>query len=258
MYHAISKRLQLILSIALAASILTITAIPLRLNITRAQIEIAWDIHGVLVKQHTAGMINVLVAKNGKKTFPLMCRLGYNYVRYAFTGKMGASQKMVCEIRQLIKKGAVGEEYKQIIEKYDPELWVIAEQMAAQHRPIKGMQALVQELDALNYIQRVASNIGTHEFVNLKNKWPDYFGYFKDGKTVDYLGEGIAAIQKPSAQYFTDYQKKYNPDGTKIIIFIDDKCENVLAARRAGMIAIHFKNAKQLRKDLKKLGIALT
>ena len=34
------------------------------------------------------------------------------------------------------------------------------------------------------------------------------------------------------------------------IIFIDDKLANVKAAQSVGMHAIHFKNAKQLRKQL--------
>lgn len=221
------------------------------------QIEFAWDIHDVLVRKNTAGMINILLAQNAHKTFPLIGRLGYNYVRYCCTGTVGKSQQMVYDVRQLLKKGAVGEEYKKVIEKYDPALWAIAEKMAAEQYPIKGMPRLIQELNSLGYTQRIASNIGSHEIKNLQNRHAQLFGYFQEGKTVDYLGQGKQAVQKPSLEYFKQYMATYNPDGTKTIIFIDDRLDNVQAARTSGMVGIHFKNAKQLRQELKKLNIAI-
>ena len=51
------------------------------------------------------------------------------------------------------------------------------------------------------------------------------------------------------------HNKKFNPNGTKTFIFVDDKLENVKAARDSGWIGIQFKNVKQLRANLIELGI---
>jgi FMN phosphatase YigB (HAD superfamily) len=74
--------------------------------------------------------------------------------------------------------------------------------------------------------------------------------------TVDYSVKD--PIEKPDLRYFEMLKTKINPADEKYILFIDDKKENVEAARKAGLLAIQFDNAKQLAEDLKNLyGIIL-
>lgn len=76
-----------------------------------------------------------------------------------------------------------------------------------------------------------------------------FFKHFKYGHGSCELG-----FKKPDRRIFLYVIKRYNlkPEET---VFIDDKKENVLAAKKLGMKAIQFKNNSQLFKDLRKLGV---
>lgn len=257
MFKVLSKTVTAsLLSLSLVTSVCAMEAPTKALaDASPAKVEFAWDIHDVLVKKYIPGMIGIFIWNGGLKTTGLVGMLGFDYLRYACTGTVGKRQQLINDIRALLKKGAVGEEYKALIEKYDPSLWAVAEKMAAEHYPVAGMPELIQELDALGYTQRVASNIGTHEVTNLNSKWP-MFSFFKGGKTVDYL-TNPAAVKKPNPQYFIEYHDSYNSDRSKTIIFVDDQDKNTKAAQAEGMVAIQFKNTTQLRNELKELGIQL-
>lgn len=66
---------------------------------------------------------------------------------------------------------------------------------------------------------------------------------------------------KPDLEYFINLKKyihkKYPSCSYEYRVFIDDKKKNVKAARKAGFIAIHYKNARKLQYDLKKCGVVL-
>jgi FMN phosphatase YigB (HAD superfamily) len=98
-----------------------------------------------------------------------------------------------------------------------------------------------------------ATNIGSLFFQDLKIDFPDIFNeqFVQDGLTVDYAATDI--IAKPDIRYFNMLQEKINPLADHIIIFVDDKLENVEAANKAGLIGIHFKNAQQLKEELDKI-----
>ena len=59
---------------------------------------------------------------------------------------------------------------------------------------------------------------------------------------------------KPHAWVFTRYLTTHVPSD-KQVIFIDNKKKNIVAARKLGIIGIHYKNPWQLRRVLKKLQI---
>lgn len=63
-------------------------------------------------------------------------------------------------------------------------------------------------------------------------------------------------MKKPNKNFYELLIKKskYNPHE---LVFIDDKKPNLLPAQKLGMQIIHFKNAKQLKKDLKNRGVKL-
>ena len=124
------------------------------------------------------------------------------------------------------------------------------------------MKQLIIELKNARYSLRIASNIGKLTFIKLKKKLEseqnNIFKYFEkdkngmEGKAVDYT---VSTAQKPDSEYYIQYLDAYDPAREKLIIFVDDKWVNIIPAIAQGMLGIHFKNAQQLRNDLRKLEI---
>lgn len=230
------------------------------LQSTPIHVEFAWDLHDVIFKPNIGGMINTIMGMEGRKVLGLgFCLLG-NYIQYGFTGKIGKTQQFILDMKQSIKQsGGTGEAAYKVIAAYDSALVPVAREASAQMKVIKGMEEIIGALGTSGYTMRIASNIGATELVALKRHRPAIFRYVKDGKCLVYDNNGkIVGYRKPQVEYFTDFLETYIPaDSHKLVIFIDDKRENVEAAVKAGMIGIHFINAPQLRNDLKALGFAL-
>ena len=240
-------------------------------NVSPTNTEVALDLHDTLLAKNIKAMATVFLAslfsrKSSLATASFIGGLFFDYARYGITRTVGIRQNLVIGIRALLKKGTVGEEYFKLIGNYNPALRAVAEDMATQFTIIPGMEALLQELTELGYTLRLASNIGGgSELENMKKKFPQLFQYLTGGKAVEYENV-VELIKKPNIEYFNQYQAEFNPNGTKTIIFIDDdpvskshpeRPLNTAVAKQAGMIGITFKNAKQLRADLIKLGIKL-
>jgi len=119
--------------------------------------------------------------------------------------------------------------------------------------PMEGMAQLIKELNDLGYTQRIATNANTPRYKKLVAQNANILGYLDGGLTVNRYESPV--VRKPSQQYFERYCELYNSDRIKKIIFIDDKAANVAAAQRSGMIGIVFQDVKQLRMDLRALGI---
>jgi len=226
-------------------------------NISPDTIEFAWDAHEVLLKPNVPQMVGILLKNASFKVAKMSTLLAYDYARYFLHGHVGSTYRLMSDIYTLIKRnpGGTGEEYKIILDVYDPSLWSVAEQMAAAFYPMPGIEELLQELKHLGYTQRIATNMGPNDYKNLAKKYPTLFNNLTGGLTVDFNEKPI--IRKPSLDYFNRYYERYNPDHKKTIIFIDDNELNVKAAQETGMIALVFKNIKQLRTDLKKLGLPI-
>ena len=123
---------------------------------------------------------------------------------------------------------------------------------------------IIGDLKSQNYPLRIASNIGKTVFMQLQKelatKDENIFMLFdiddqdRLGKVIDYSSSGTV-LPKPHAEFFKEYQAMYNPDGTKLIIFVDDKDKNIAQAVANGFVGIHFIDAEQLKADLTQLGI---
>lgn len=61
---------------------------------------------------------------------------------------------------------------------------------------------------------------------------------------------------KPERRIYTAALKSINASPGECV-FIDDNMKNVTGARKAGIRAIHFRNAAQLRRALKKMGVKI-
>ena len=127
-----------------------------------------------------------------------------------------------------------------------------------------GMLKLIQTLKVQGYIVRIASNIRLEDFEILKDKLSqngqNIFSLFdvdargRVGKMIENTA-GNSTSTKPDPRYFEEYNQQYNPTKDKIIIFVDNRSDNITQAVAHGMVGVHFKNAKELANSLKLLGI---
>jgi len=120
---------------------------------------------------------------------------------------------------------------------------------------IPGTDTIVKDLVQQDYTLHILSNIGPRRFKQLSDDFPQLIGYFKRVKIVD--PNNAPRIKKPDTQFFVDYLKEYTQPKQQVIL-IDDNKKNIKIARSLGMIAIPFRSAKQLRKQLQQLDILIS
>lgn len=250
----------LLFSVLVTGSTLFSSELTQLTDVSPNKVEIAWDVHDVLVKPHHWTKIVSHSCKHGG--WPLAQAIGslvfYDSVKSLFTLQMQGSWKVAKESYQIIKQGGTGDSIRHKINQYDERLGQSANGVIANmFDPMPGMANVTKELAQLGYSQRLCTNGGSGEIEIVKQSLPEVFESLEVGKTVVYQEDGTFSSKKPSLQYFTEYQDTYNPDRTKTIVFIDDKMENVIGAREAGLTAILFENAEQVRADFKTLGIPL-
>ncbi|MBY0109983.1 MAG: HAD-IA family hydrolase [Candidatus Babeliaceae bacterium] len=116
------------------------------------------------------------------------------------------------------------------------------------------MKKLLDELESKGYRLAVCSNIGSQAFEHFKNEHPDIFNMFEIIVTSH---PERNYMRKPAQEFFDHFKKDVQQavPQAKYCVFIDDKKRNVQAAEKLGIHGVVFKNPKQLRKELKDLGI---
>lgn len=105
----------------------------------------------------------------------------------------------------------------------------------------KNIIKLIKKLKK-NYIIGCISN--THEAHNSYNRKRRLFDYFDI-----YLLSNQVGIRKPDKKIFELYLKKANYKPSEAI-FIDDEEKLLINAKKLGIKTIHFKNIRQLKKEL--------
>ena len=183
------------------------------------------------------------------------------------------------KIDQLKKQGVSGQGYAQTFEKHGyTSLAQMAKETANACKPRKGMPLLVHEMKLLGYTQRFASNIGDEFLKNLNTKFKAKYkiimlDMIDPGKVVDFsqygknplakpLPKHLASQPKPDPIFFQEFIDAWNAKLDSLMIFVDDKLENIKAAVSKGFIGIHV-NAnwddatfvKQLRTAYQSLGL---
>lgn len=183
------------------------------------------------------------------------------------------------EIDQIKKTGASGQAYAEKFKNYGySSLAKMVRESANGYKPRKGMATLVHEMKLLGYTQRFASNIGDIFLTSLSNKLKiKYHIHMLDmiepGKVVDYsqygksplpkpLPKHLASQPKPHPIFFQEFIDAWSAALDNLMIFIDDKLENVKAAVAKGFVGIHVNAklddaqfAKQLRTAFQSLGL---
>lgn len=233
-------------------------------SVQTANIIIAWDIHNVPAIEDGSAKAGAIAGD----IFPIIWTKLFDTSAWD-------------EIKRIKKtnKDISGEAYMQVFLKHGQKKMArMAENAANAYKPRPGMLQLVRDIDSAGVVQRLASNIGPQCLVNLDNKFKskkyncNIFDYIKPGKIVDYsmygpthlrkasLAPELSAIGKPDMGFFIGFNNTYNPNNEYLIIFIDDKMENIQTAVAAGWIGIHLNvNDKDpvttLRSDLTSLGV---
>jgi HAD superfamily hydrolase (TIGR01509 family) len=112
-----------------------------------------------------------------------------------------------------------------------------------------GILEIVRELKAAGYSLPVLSN-ATHENIRAAKE----FGAYDHFEPLILSAE--VGFEKPDRRIFELAAKRIGLRPEECV-FIDDKRRNVEVAKGAGYNAILFRNAKQLRKDLKRHGVVI-
>lgn len=209
---------------------------------------ILWDLHQVVLDRSIADTVRALINTS--------MATGISNLTWTQLKEL-----LSLSIQNLVHEKS-GEDYIAIVKKWhNPQLATAIIAVANAQRIMPGMQSIIEELNQLGIEQNVGSNIGRTVFDDLikQPRFAHIFGYMnlKRSQVVEYSQAN--PIYKPNPLFFKEYliKNKINPDKTRII-FIDDRKANINAARQLGLIGIHFKNANQLRKDLRELGVMIS
>lgn len=209
---------------------------------------IAFDIHAVLVEKNKFTM-------------------GWNLFKNVGAVRFANHESVKKHVNSVDKDSASPEDYFMplidIVPDIEPYIPGFLNVVNAQD-PIPGMQHLLEKLNKRGYKLYILSNIGPAAYYGwksvknlqlsskgLKDMHPHIFKHFTGGVQV--------ASKKPLASAYTNFINTFAKpvvEGQKlIVVFVDDKLENILAATQQGFIGILFKNPKQLETDLMRLGI---
>lgn len=224
-------------------------------ELTTKPVEFAWDIHDTLCQKNKGEVAKITVTH-----LPTVL------------GNVRTIKKEIKKIKSE-HEFAAGELYVAHFEKNNKQkIAQFIEKISNAYKPTNGIMQLIDELSQKGYTHRLASNIGKKHLAILDSKLRtrytcNLFSYMNGGVIIDY---GVDAdktntvtktapyyVQKPKPCHdlYHMYNKAYNPESQKVIIFIDDKIQNIQAATQNGWIGIHFTSVKQLRADLIELGL---
>ncbi len=234
--------------------------------VNTTECKIFWDIHKTLVKRDKKEFLKPL-AEHATFIATQLIYYSYEKINYALTRNKGPLLELLEEKEKLKKEDCSGEGYYELFKSYDQRLADLTAKMANAYKPIAGMPKLVQEIQCK---QLYASNIGKRFLANLQEKeLNENFPTITGGQVISFNKEQTDPtfdqetklatvpykIQKPQTDYFTHIQKQFNTNQKSTLVFVDDKLENVIAAKKTGFIAIHFVNPQQLKTDLQSIGL---
>lgn len=125
----------------------------------------------------------------------------------------------------------------------EAELRALFEHVRAALRPIEPTVALLHELHGRGFKLYGLSNMSATIFAHLSGRH-EFFRLF-DGIVVS----ADVKLLKPEREIYEHLRDRFALDFAESV-FIDDLARNVESARDAGLPAIQFTNAQQVRRDL--------
>jgi 2-haloacid dehalogenase len=117
--------------------------------------------------------------------------------------------------------------------------------------PIHDTVEIFKELKEHGGYQLLALTNWSHQTFPIALARFDFLHWF-DGTVVS----GEEKTRKPFLDIYETIISRYNVDASSAV-YIDDNARNLVPAKSLGMQTIHFKNAAQLRQDLKELLVSL-
>ena len=114
--------------------------------------------------------------------------------------------------------------------------------------PVEGMLDLVQALAGRGVPLFAISNFGAESWAQFRPSAP-IFGIFSD-----IVISGEEKLIKPDAAIFELALKRFDRRADQCL-FIDDRRENIEAGQAVGLAGHHFKDSRQLERELKALGL---
>jgi len=206
-----------------------------------------WDLDGVVLTRKN--MVGVALAYPRKRE--LWRQLSYPLLRDALTVLFG---------RRVFGFKGASEQYVRLAHQYDvPLLEEFVLTVANAKEVIPGTVDIMRQLHEAGYRQYIGTNMGKTVFDHLVRKKD--FAFLNDWfdvsasqfVTLDGLKRGI---YKPKKKFFEEFLLRNDLLPSRII-FVDDRLENVRAAREVGLRAIKFTGPRALTRRLKKMGVIL-
>lgn len=201
---------------------------------------IIFDIHGVLCKISFCTMVSIF--------WHSPCK--YTLFKYSL------NPILIFNILKLWRKNAIANEYFTYIVRNYPYLAAcipLIIDMANAQVPNKDVAEIVRSLKKQGYALHILSNIDSTILAGLRaTECGTIFSLFD----VIHGTQATDEYGKPHKDFFERYIKECNP-GSKAMIFIDNRKNNIAMAQKVGMTAIQFNNARQLKTELENVGINL-
>lgn len=114
--------------------------------------------------------------------------------------------------------------------------------------PIPGSVALLERLDAAGVPIYALSNYSAETFPAFRRR----FAFAKRFRDVVISGE--EGMVKPDLRLYERAIARFGVDPGRTV-FVDDRPDNVTAAREAGLIGLEFSDPERLADDLRRLGL---
>lgn len=199
-----------------------------------------WDLHDVILQKSLWSWFMICMHFNRKKE--LIKKLDKQTIKIMFT--------FLLERLKLTKKQMVSEELIKAAEATgNTALIELTMKACSSYAPIHKTVAIMKELSELGYTHHLGSNIGKTVFDDCTEKFSSIFSMFQEVTIPFETALSRKIVKKPHPEFFNSHINKHHLKPEQFI-FIDDKIANVKAAQSVGMHAIHFKNARDLRKQL--------
>jgi FMN phosphatase YigB (HAD superfamily) len=205
---------------------------------------ILWDIHGVLFEKNIIHWFYLII------TYPRLFSVIYN-LNWKITALLF---KYILKKCGMSKKEITNQEFLNSAKEGDNDALIeLTLRVSCDYYPIWPTIELVKQLHHRGYIQHIGSNIGKDVFDIFRESYKDVFALFSYYYLID-TSDTETIYKKPNKEFFIKYMKNCNVHPSKII-FIDDRLENVTAAKACGIQSILFTCPKILHQDFEKIGI---